>query len=207
MVLTKSTISRRAKLGLVAAAAAAVSSLAGAGLASAEPGHIIQPQANPVSYLGGQVPDGTRITGLTLAPGHSWADGRGVAAEASAAIATEVPVKVTGGLTLARDQHGPGPSNYAQPPAMDGQMSVKAGYQWHPGRNGSASGVRIRASVPSGTVVGLLPRYAHLWISCERYAGGSWWSWIGYYTGSRWIYGFSSSQYVYPSPDRSLPRC
>ncbi|MBE1580536.1 hypothetical protein ACFORH_39160 [Amycolatopsis roodepoortensis] len=202
-------LTQRAKLG-VAGALALASMAGGTGLANAAPGHVTQPQSGTASYLGGHAPDGTRITALSAIPGHSWADGVAPAvAEGQAPDAVSIPVKVTGGITLARDQHGPRPGNNTPPPAAGpkGQMSTMAGYQWFPGRSTGATGVRIRATVPSGTVRGHLAPYSHLWIWCEQPAGGTWWNWIAYYTGGRWIYGYVNFNYVYLSPDRSLPRC
>ncbi|MEU3625658.1 hypothetical protein BS329_38795 [Amycolatopsis coloradensis] len=147
---------------------------------------------------------GTGLAEAAPAPAASHA-----AAAEGQADAVSIPVKISGGITLARDQHGPRPGSNVPPPAAGpkGQMSTMAGYQWFPGRSNSATGVRIRATAPSGTVRGHLPPYSHLWIWCEHPAGGTWWNWIAYNTGSRWIYGYVNFNYTYLSPPRSLPRC
>lgn len=203
-------LSRRVKLGLVAATAT-VSTLGGVGIAHAAPGHITQPQTTPTSYLGGHAPDGTRITGLSVNPGHSWADGVAPAAavEGQAANAVNIPVSTTGGVTLAKDLLTRPANGGAQPPAPGntGEMSVKGGYQWFPGSPGGSSGVRLRASAPSGTTLAYLPRYGRVWLWCELKAGGSWWYRTALNTSRGWLYGYTSQQYVSPQPDRAIPHC
>ncbi|MFK0250228.1 hypothetical protein ACIQUM_36465 [Amycolatopsis azurea] len=177
-------LSQRAKLGVVAAATA-MASLAGVGLADAAPGHTTQPQSGTASYLGGRAPTAEAET-------------------------VEVPVQGNGGITLAKDLlTRPAPGKGGPPPAAGntGEMSVRGGYQWFPGRVTGATGVRLRSSAPSGSTLAYLPQYGHVWLWCQLPAGGAWWFRVALNTSRGWVYGYSSTQFVYPSPDRAIPRC
>jgi len=95
------------------------------------------------------------------------------------------------------------------PPRRAGAASDTraAALSWLPARS-AGSGVRIRTNPVNGTVLGLVPFRAYLWIWCAR--GGSDgrpWFWTTYDTGSRWITGWTSSEWIYPSPDAYVPPC
>ncbi|SEB46086.1 hypothetical protein SAMN04489727_1933 [Amycolatopsis tolypomycina] len=182
-------LSHRVRLGLVAAAAAATT-VGGAGLADAATGHA--PVPAPAAHSAAKdvgvpsevdssapvtAPDGTRIWGLTALPfgGHATrtrqATREGRAASTQSAIEVDI----------------------------------------------LASGARLRASVPRGTVIGLAYPGQTAWGGCQiPGSDGYVWGWLSVQTSAGWRSGWmrhdlwSITQHTYPgggSDPSSLPWC
>lgn len=182
-------LSHRVRLGLAVAAAAA-STIGGAGLADAATGHTptTSPTAHSVVRDVGSLnevdssapvvaPDGTRIRGLTDRPfgGHATRTGgktgEGLVASTQSAIEVDI----------------------------------------------LASGARLRASVPWGTVVGLAYPWQTAWGGCQiPGSDGYVWGWLSVQTSAGWRSGWmrhdlwAITQHTYPgggSDPRNLPWC
>lgn len=182
-------LSQRVRLGLVVAAAAATT-VGGAGLADAATGHT--PVTSPAAHSAARdvgvpsevdssapvtAPDGTRINGLTAVPfgGHATRAGQTTREGRAASTQSSIEVDIL------------------------------------------ASGARLRASVPRGTVVGLAYPGQTAWGGCQiPGSDGYVWGWLSVQTSAGWRSGWmrhdlwSITQHTYPgggSDPSSLPWC